>query len=153
LEAGDYQLAAPIVLSAGHSGLSLKGCGGDVTLSVQKGSEAAFQDGVIIILGASDGGLQDRRIAVPGVPYGPTKGALAGLPLAALPPDVASVIRQLVVSIGVRAIDSTALSIKGCAFEFGDFEEDIPNKTGFGIGVFGGGQNDGLILEGNTFGG
>jgi hypothetical protein len=153
LEAGDYQLAAPIVLSAAHSGLSLKGCGGDVTLSVQKGSEAAFQDGVIVIVGASDVVLENLRIAIPEVPYVPPKGTFAGLPLAALPPDVASVIRQLVVSIGVRAIDSTALSIKGCAFEFGDFEEDIPNKTGFGIGVFGGGQNDGLILEGNTFGG
>lgn len=153
LEAGEYPLTGPIVLTEAHSGLSIKGCGDDVVLSVRKGSEGAFQDGVIVIVGASDVRLSKLRIEIPEVPFVSPKKTFAGLPLAALPPDVSSVIGQLVVSIGVRAINSTELTIRDCLFEFGNFGKDIPNKAGFGVGVFGGGSNDGLILEGNTFSG
>jgi malectin (di-glucose binding ER protein)/uncharacterized protein DUF6519 len=153
LEPGSYTLTQPLLFTAEHSGITLKACGKGVRLAIKSGSEAAFQDGMVVIINATDVSLVGLQFVIPEVPFTPTDGKFAGLALASLPPDVQAIVRNLVVSIGVRVINGTTLSVTGCAFDFGDFEEDLSDRTGFGVGIFGGGRNDGLVIEGNSFAG
>jgi malectin (di-glucose binding ER protein)/uncharacterized protein DUF6519 len=153
LEPGTYTLTEPLVFTAEHSGIALKGCGKGVRLGIKPGSEAAFQDGMVVVVNATDVSLEGLQFLIPEVPFTPVEDKFAGLALASLPPDMQVTVRNLVVSIGVRVVNGTSLSIRDCAFDFGDFEEDLSDKTGFGAGVFGGGRNDGIVLEGNSFAG
>jgi Family of unknown function (DUF6519)/Malectin domain len=153
LEAGSYQLTQPLRLGIAHSGFTIDGCGGGAVLSVPAGSVAAFQDGMVVLDNANGVTLRGLHINVPEVPFSAPGGQFAGLPVASLAPQVQAAVQGLYVSIGVRAVNATGLTVESCAFDFGDFEEDSVGNGAVGIGVFGSGANDGLRLSRNEFGG
>lgn len=153
LEAGSYQLTQPLRLGSAHSGLTIDGCAGAAVFSVPAGSVAAFQDGMVVLDNANGVTLRGLHLNVPEVPFTAPGGQFAGLPVASLPPQVQAAVQGLYVSLGVRAVNTTGLTVENCAFDFGDFEEDPVGNGAVGIGIFGSGANDGLRLSGNEFGG
>ena len=153
LEAGSYQLTQPLRLGAAHAGFTIDGCGGGAVFSVAAGSVASFQDGMVVLDNANGVTLRGLVLNVPEVPFTAPGGQFAGLPVASLPPQVQTAVQGLYVSLGVRAVNATGLTVENCAFDFGDFEEDSVGNGAVGIGIFGSGANDGLRLTGNQFGG
>jgi len=153
LAAGSYPLTQPLRLGSAHSGFTLDGCGGGAVFSVPAASVSAFQDGMVVLDNANGVTLRGLHFNVPEVPFTAPGGQFAGLPVTSLAPQVQAAVQGLYVSIGVRAVNATGLTIENCAFDFGDFEEDSVGNGAVGIGVFGSGANDGLRLTGNEFGG
>src|SRR5262249_40196218 len=140
-------------LGSAHSGFTIDGCDAGAVFSVPAASVSAFQDGMVVLDNASGVTLRGLHLNVPEVPFTAPGGQFAGLPVTSLAPQGQAAVQGPYVSIGVRAINATGLTVENCAFDFGDFEEDSVGNGAVGIGVFGSGANDGLRLTGNEFGG
>src|SRR5215469_3541771 len=153
LAAGSYPLTQPLRLGSAHSGFTIDGCDEGAVFSVPTGSVAAFQDGMLVLDNATGVTLRGLHFNVPEVPFTAPGGQFAGLPVNSLAPQVQAAVQGLYVSIGVRAVNATGLTVENCAFDFGDFEEDPVGNGAVGIVVFGSGANDGLRLRGNEFAG
>ena len=153
LAAGSYQLTQPLRLGSAHSGFTIDGCDRGAVFSVPASSVAGFQDGMLVLDNATGVTLRGLHFNVPEVPFTAPGGQFAGLPLTSLAPQVQAAVQGLYVSIGVRAVNATGLTVENCEFGFGDFEEDPVGNGAVGIGIFGSGANDELRLTGNEFGG
>ncbi len=69
-------------------------------------------------------------------------------------PDVQTMLKNLVVSIGVRCVNAMGMTVENCEFGFADFEEDLAaNAQAFGVGIFGTGQCSNWEVTGTTFAG
>jgi hypothetical protein len=146
LQAGTYALTAPLRLTMAHSGITLKGCDGEASLTVAAGSASAFQDGMVVLDQASAITLAGISFTLQQVPFTAPSGLFAGLPLSS--PGMPSALQSLTVSIGVRAVSSLALTITGCTFTFG--AQGSTSGT-FSVGVLQTGPSDGLVMEKNEF--
>jgi hypothetical protein len=156
LGAGIYSLAAPLRFTAAHSNIGLKACqDGSVTIQVQQGQESQFGDGMIVFDNASNVSLRGIYFAVPIVNFTAAGSKFAGLAVSSLPPDLQTMLGNLVVSIGVRPVNCTGLAIENCEFGFADFEEDLPNANAqpFGAGILASGASSSWQITGTTFAG
>lgn len=154
---GTYSLTAPLRLTAAHSNLTLKACQeGTVVLQPKIGNENQFNDGLIVLDNAKNVTLQGLTFSMPLAPFAQTKHQFAGLPISSFAPYVQSVVNKLAVSVAVRPISCSSLTIENCRFEFPDLRSrykgtvDIFFDT-IGVGIFAGGVCDGLELIGNVF--
>jgi hypothetical protein len=154
LAAGTFNLPAPLRFGSAYAGIGLKACQpGSVNLQAQAGQESEFADGVIVLDNVAGISLAGLYVAVPVVNFA-TGGSFAGQAVTGLDPDVQAIVNNLVVSIGVRAVNCPALSVTACEFGFADFTSDIPtNAVPFGVGIFGTGQCTGWTVSETTFGG
>jgi hypothetical protein len=151
---GTYSLTAPLRWQTAHSNIGLKACqAGGVVIQAQAGQESQFADGLVVLDNVSDVSLNGIYFAVPLVNFTAAGGQFAGAAISSLDPDVQAVVNNLVVSIGVRPVNCSGLTIENCQFGFADFEEDIPNPNAqpFGVGVFASGQAGNWRISGNTF--
>jgi hypothetical protein len=119
---GVYDLPAPLVLTSKHSGFTIEGCHGGVTLQAAAGTEKAFLDGLMVVASADQVTLKGVTFRMPLVPFAAAGGKFAGLDPTALAglggPKVAT-LRNLFVSVGLRPIECTDLTVEGCDFLYG----------------------------------
>jgi Family of unknown function (DUF6519)/Malectin domain len=152
LEAGTYQLPAPLRLSSAHANLTIAAClPGNVRIVAQSGNEAQFNDGLIVLDNAQSITLSGLNFVVPVSLYSPT--SFAGLPINSLSASVVSMVQSLAVSIGIRIVNASNISVTKCAFSLGSFGQQIlkENVTLFSAAIFTTGQNTGFHIEGNQF--
>lgn len=131
LTPGVYALPEPLRLTIEHSGLTIESCDDGADLRAATGAEAKFLDGLIVLDRANSVTLRGLRFTLPQVPFVAAGGKLAA------PPAVRKNVPQtllddLFVSIGVRAIHCALLAIDDCLFRFTVTER----KSVLGIGVF-----------------
>ncbi|MGH9586616.1 MAG: malectin domain-containing carbohydrate-binding protein, partial [Acidobacteriaceae bacterium] len=152
LAAGTYSLPAPLRLTSAHTNITLKACRpGSVRLQAQAGNESSFNDGLIVLDNVTAFTLSGIDLLVPVAFF---TGTFAGLAATAMPSDVASMAGSLVVSIGVRIINGSEITITDCAFGVASrglaSNQQRPSAL-FSAGIFASGQNDGIRVEGNQF--
>lgn len=164
---GVYELREPIVLTAAHSGIELEACRDGVTIA--GGNDAAFTDGLVQIEGATGvtfRGIQfsilvlpargataaprpgDFESLLPGV-FALARGGLSGLDLnfnVFFPTGVGS-------AIGIRAIDTRALTVEDCQFLFPTAADmrALGLSGAIGAGVLLYGQCNQLAVRHNSF--
>jgi hypothetical protein len=128
---GIYELTEPLMLRHEHSYFTFEACPGGVTLRAAKGSESAFQQGLITLSEAQN------------VTF---RGLTFDLPL------VLSTLRdpQIYVSVGLRPVGCPKLSVEDCSF---DFSTPPDGKLPLAVGIFGGGNCIGLRVIGSRFNG
>jgi hypothetical protein len=147
---GEYSLASPLRFTSAHNNITLQACEpGTVSINAQTGEESQFSDGMVVLDDVTNVTLSGLQFNVPLVTFSAT--TFGGLPITSLDPEVTSIVENLVVSIGVRAMNCTSVTIANCQFGFADFSN--ANANPFGVGVFAGGQCSGLQLTGNEFAG
>lgn len=159
LAPGIYNLNAPLRFASENSNISLQACQpGTVVIQAQSGQEGQFFDGLIVLDGVNNVTLSGLQFSIPLVNFSPS--TFAGLPVTSsnttsLDPTIAALVENLVVSIGVRPVNCTGITIENCQFDFADFEEDISNANAvpFGVGIFASGPCTGLQVQNNQFAG
>ncbi|GHJ47485.1 hypothetical protein Cs7R123_48270 [Catellatospora sp. TT07R-123] len=127
LRAGRYQLAEPLVLTAGHGRLHLEGCGGAVVLAVAPGREDAFPQGMIVAVGVEAVTVTGITFELPPA-YGLTDGSADDFRLA--DDRISAVHRGRGAAIAVRSVNTRDLRIADCTFDF-DIGYD-PDQRGVG---------------------
>jgi hypothetical protein len=165
---GVYQLREPIVLTAEHSGLEFEACRDGVTIA--GGNDAAFTDGLVQIEGATGvtfRGIQFSILVLParGSTAAPRTfdietlplletfriggGGISGLDLnfnVFFPTGVGS-------AIGIRAIDTRALTVEDCQFLFPTTADlrtlGLSGAIGAGLLLYG--QCNQLAVRRNSF--
>jgi Malectin domain/Family of unknown function (DUF6519) len=154
---GTYSLTTPLRLTAAHSNLTLKACQeGTVVLQAKTGNENQFNDGLIVLDNAKNVTLQGLTFSIPLAPFAQTSHQFAGLPISSFAPYVQSAVNKLAVSVALRPISCSSLTIENCRFEFPDLRSRYRERANlffdtFGVGIFAGGVCDGLELIGNVF--
>jgi hypothetical protein len=150
---GTYFLPATLRIPTGQANITIEACQkGTARLQAQAGSEAQFVDGLVALYSANNVALRGLQLILPVAR--PAPGQFAVLPLSSLDYEVGGTLSNLLVSVGVRAVSCSALTIENCQFDFADMEQDVPQiATPFGVGVFAGGRCDQWRLTGNTFAG
>lgn len=150
---GTYVLSSPLRFTSAHSGITLRACQeGTVLLQAEPRSEGQFADGLVVLDTAHNVTLRGLEFVLPALPFRPTRGQFAGLPVTSLDPDVQTVVRNLQVSIGVRPVSCTALTIEKCRFQLGGpRDRAADNAIPFRVGVFAAGECSDWRLEGNEF--
>ena len=154
---GTYSLKAPLLLTVANSNLTLKACQkGTVVLQAEIGKENQFINGLIVLANTKNVTLEGLTFSSPLVAFTSTNSQFAGLPIGSFGPYVQSQLNKLTVSIGVRPINCSSLTIENCLFEVSDprtLYVNNPNAGAdiFGAGIFAGGQCDDLRLVGNNF--
>ena len=148
LSAGSYLLPAPLRLGARHEHLTLAGAHPGVLLRASDPGANLFLDGLVVIAEAPHVTLQNLRLEQPLVPH---KGALDALGLSAKEVDElawldGARLKDLRVSVGLRLVQSTGVTVERCIFA----APDTPGAV-FGAGVFLGGDCPRLTLRGNRF--
>jgi hypothetical protein len=152
LEAGTYSLPTPLRLTSAHTNITLEACQpGSVTLQALPGNEAQFNDGLIVLDNVEDITLSGLDFVVPAAVFAGT--TFAGLPLTSLTADVASLLKGLLVSIGVRMVNASNVTISNCSFDLASTkqQEQQDDSALFAAGIFASGENDGVRVEGNQF--
>ncbi len=131
LQPGAYQLAAPLRLDATHSSFTISGCPGGVILqAVASTPPVSFADGLISISHAKGVKLDNLTFALPSTPF-----------------PYATYSKQVVASVGIRAMDCEDLTVRNCTFQF----PELTQGDLFGAGIFGGGILTGWTIERNQF--
>jgi hypothetical protein len=116
---GTYPLPAPLVLTSHHSGFTIEGCTGGVTLQAAPGSEGNFLDGLMVLASASQVMLKGITFKMPLVPFVSAGGKLAGLDpnvLASIGGPQTATLQNLLVSVGLRVMECTDLTVESCNF-------------------------------------
>ena len=152
LEPGTYSLPAPLRLTSAYANITLEACQpGTATLQALAGNESQFNDGLIVLDNSSSITLSGLALAVPASPYSAT--SFAGLATSALPSSVASMVQSLLVSIGVRIVGGSDISVENCTFQLAstDAVSLNANTAVFAAGIFLNGETDGLTVQGCEF--
>ncbi len=152
LEPGTYSLPAPLRLTSAYSNITLEACQpGSVTLQALAGNESQFNDGLIVLDNSASITLSGLTLTVPPSPY--SASTFAGLATSALPSSVASMVGNLLVSIGVRIVGGSDISVQNCTFVLADSANESfnDNTAVFAAGIFLNGYTVGLTLEGCEF--
>ncbi len=155
LAPGTYSLPSPLRLTSAHTNITLEACQpGTVIIQALSGNEANFTDGVIVLDGSDAITLSGLDFIIPSAPF--SASTFAGMAVSSLDPDVASIIQNLAVSIGVRMVGTTDIAIENCVFQLEAVlkqEAAVINQNAlsFGAGVFASGQNEGFTLQGSQF--
>jgi hypothetical protein len=152
LTTGTYLLPTPLRLTPAHTGITLEACQpGGVYIQAQKGNESQFTDGLIVLDNVEAITFTGIDFLVPVATFSGT--TFAGLPLSSLSPDVSSMLEGLLVSIGIRIVNSSEITIVNCAFSLGYSTEEYHQESSaiLAAGIFVSGQNDGFRIESNQF--
>ena len=148
LSAGTYLLPAPLRLGARHEHLTLTGAHPGVLLRALDPGANLFLDGLIVAAEAARITLQNLHLVQPLVPYTGALEAL-GIPFQEAGDFAwlaAPHLKDLRVSVGLRLVQSTGVTIEKCTFEAMEASGAV-----FGAAVFLGGECQGLTLRGNRF--
>lgn len=148
---GTYSLSQPLYFKS--SNIGLKACQeGTVFIQAQAGQESKFADGLVVLDNVANVSLRGIHFALPAVPFTAPASLFAGVPVVSLG-TVQLVVNNLVVSIGVRPVNCSGLTIENCEFEFTGFEAGVSNQNAqlFGVGIFASGQSSDWRITGNTF--
>ena len=160
LKPGIYKLPKPLRLDSGHSGLTLQGCQDGVVLQAAAGSEKAFLDGLIVLVGAERVTLRHLQFHIPTVPFVAAGGQLTGVTREQLQQWKANVGGDVGVCIGVRPVQCSQLAIEDCHFRFlSDVTRDnLPTTLRelelagiWGVGIFAASDCLGLTVHRNRF--
>lgn len=145
LAPGTYTLSRPLVITADHANLTIRGCSEGVTIQVED-EHPVFVLGVILLEGVTNFTLRDLELHVPLVRLRIGATAIAGLPTdrRAL---AASYGKLLDCSIGVYARGGTGLRFENCTFTFGQ----SANRNVFGSAIFATRAVSGLEIRDCTF--
>jgi len=153
---GTYSLPAPLRFTSAHTNIGLKGCrAGGVVIQAQSENESQFADGLIVLDNVSNVSLRGISFAMPLVKFSAPDGRFAGAPVDALYSDMQRVVNNMAVSIGVRPVNCTGLTVEDCTFDFTGFENLISNSNAspFAVGIFASGQSSGWQIRRTTFSG
>jgi Family of unknown function (DUF6519) len=132
-KAGTYSLEEPLRLSAQHTGLTLEGCNGGVTLEASADADmTTFLDGLIVLMLANDVSLKNLSILAPSVPL---QQALEGLKLFENYSSITSAPASLQSVVGIRLVQCLRVTIEGCSMEFAPQANFL--TVGFGVYVTG----------------
>ena len=137
LRPGEYDLPAPLLLTADHSNFTIEACAGGVTLAAAQGAEAAFLQGLVVLQAAQNVTFRGIQFKLPLVPLGSTTLATSGVAEAA----------SVLLSFGLRPIDCTGLTIEGCQFTF----TPTTNIAMVAVGILAAGECLGLRVMGSQF--
>jgi hypothetical protein len=135
LRPGKYTLAAPLRLTAKHSGLVLEGCQPGVALSATDGKLDAFRDGLIVLTQTDNFTLRGLDIAVP-LHHGADRIF-----------SEAPAKQPAYTGIGVRAIQCGGLTVAECRFHVGTIAKAVIGAAC----IRAGGACPGLAIEDNVF--
>ena len=155
LAPGTYNLTAPLRFTSAHTNITLKACQtGTAVLQAQAGQESQFADGLIVLDNVTEITLKGLQFELPVVPLSPT--VFAGLSISTLTnmdPVVATGAQSLAVSVGVRPINSTSVTIEECLFDLTPLGGNLPSDSSipFGVGILACGQCTGMQIEENEF--
>jgi len=152
LEAGTYSLPAPLRLTSAYQNITIEACQpGSVNIQALQGNESNFSDGLIVLDQSSSIKFTGLNFLVPVTNYSAT--TFAGQALSSLDSSVASMVQNLFVSIGIRGVSGTTISITQCAFELGYSAEGKGTQYSslFAAAIFLNGQSSGLTIDNNEF--
>jgi len=144
LRPGTYGLPAPLRIPSGTANLAIEACQSGTAVLSATGPASGFLDGLVSLYGSNNVTLSGLHFTLPVTPLAEATGA--GL-LATLRTDVKA-LAGLTVSIGVRAVNCTGLTIELCQFDFSALAD---LDSAFGVGVFASGQCRQWRLAGNEF--
>ena len=149
LEPGTYSLPRPLVLTRGHSGVTIKACGPGVVIEPVDPAGRQFLLGLLILDQPDDFELRGVELHLPLAPFALTAAQrkAAGAALLSDRRSLASAfLSRLGLSLGVYLAGGGGAAIRDCTFVFPPAGDGV-----FGAGVFAVGSVDGLELEGNRF--
>jgi len=158
LQPGRYVLDGPLKLGVEQSDLTIEGCGKGAVLVPSGTSTTVFAGGLVQVAEASHVTLRGLEIELPLVP--PSTTEKTPIDFANIDASVTTFFPQRALGIGVRAVQTTALTVSDCTFRFPlSVETGTTPVTGaataptpiFEVGVLAQGEVTGLVLEGNTF--
>jgi hypothetical protein len=143
LSTGTFVLSQPLLLTKGHSGLSIEGCHGAVVIQASpKTKPQEFIQGLVVVAGADSITLKGLTFNPPAVELAlalrENKNALASLG------SVAN--ESAKVMWGLRVRDCTRLTVTGCSFQLSP-----PAGETFGAGIFASGICSALEVSDNQF--
>jgi len=121
LSSGVYPLPAPLVLTSQHSNFTIEGCPGGVTLQAAAGAEQNFLDGLMVLAAANNVTLRGLTFQMPLVPFAAAGGKLAALDpavLAGVGGPKAETLQNLLVSVGLRPVECSGLTVENCTFVY-----------------------------------
>ncbi|HMD96341.1 MAG TPA: DUF6519 domain-containing protein [Terriglobia bacterium] len=144
---GNYRLAAPLRLLPEHSNLTIKACGGGVTISAAFESPREFALGLVLVDRASHVALRGLSFELPAVPLFNAGFRLANLDQEALTRAGEQQLASVVVAIGLRVLSGQWLTVEGCTFNY----PSLQSGTTFTVGVFAAGDCAHLSVRGNSF--
>jgi hypothetical protein len=144
---GVYRLAAPLVLGRRSSTLTIEGCHDGAILEPAKATDPDFLEGIVVLVQADDVTLRNIRFRLPEVPFQKSKGKFVGLSATELRRLLGRPLSDLFVSIGIRPVQCSRLTVDECTFEY-----KAPGAHDWlAAGVFGTGDGTGLRLTNNHF--
>jgi hypothetical protein len=152
LEPGIYSLSEPLRLTSAYSNITLEACQpGSVTLQALAGNESQFNDGLIVLDNSATITLSGLTLRVPTSAY--SASTFAGLATSALPSAVASMVQNLLVSIGVRIVNGKDISVQNCTLLLADSAAALltARTALFAAGIFLNGETGGLTVGGCEF--
>jgi hypothetical protein len=144
---GKYSLAETLRLGSEHSSFTIEACNGGVVLQAAEGAEPRLLHGLLLVDRASDVTVRGLRFEMPWVPFAKAGGKLAAIDPKVLQQVSGPVIGKLQVSIGLRALECSGLTIDSCAFHF----TDTKDANAIAIGVLASGACSGLKISRSTF--
>jgi Family of unknown function (DUF6519)/Malectin domain len=148
LEPGTYSLPAPLRLTSAFSNITLEACQpGTVILKALAGNESQFNDGLIVLDNSESIALSGLTLQAPTSPY--SASTFAGLASSALPASVASMVQNLLVSVGLRIVSGNDISVQNCTFLLADTTKEFlnDNTAVFAAGILLNGSTVGLKVE------
>ena len=157
LKPGRYTLEQPITLGQQHSNLTLRGSPEATTLSAAPSFEKAFGQGMIVPAGASNVTITGLELELPQVPAALPKVRASQQQDKTFAAAVNAVAANRHISIGIRPVHCTALTISDCVFRFTLGTQvtapaaAAPPAAVFGAGVFAAADCVGLHLGRNRF--
>jgi hypothetical protein len=152
LDPGTYSLSEPLRLTSAYSNITLEACQpGTVTLQALAGNESQFNDGLIVLDNSASITLSGLTLRVPTSAY--SASTFAGLATSALPSAVASMVQNLLVSIGVRIVNGNDISVQKCTLLLADSAAELltARTALYAAGIFLNGETVGLTVEGCDF--
>jgi hypothetical protein len=135
LKPGNYRLRSPLVLQQQHSNITIEGCIGGVTISVEKGQEKEgnFFSGMIQLNNAQNVTLHGLTLEMPLIAFFESGGTLAGLSGRQLQSLGEGDLLILAASVGITVAGCEELTMEECIF---DFPVPRPGTILFAAGMF-----------------
>ena len=144
---GKYLLAETLRLGSEHSSFTIEACNGGVVLQAAEGAGPKLLHGLLLVDRASDVTVKGLQFEMPWAPFEKAGGKLAAIDAQTIRKVGGPVVSRLQVSIGLRALECSGLTIDSCAFHFTDAKE----ANAIAIGVLASGACNGLKVSRNSF--
>jgi hypothetical protein len=133
LAPGVYTLSETLQINAENRDLTIEACPGRATIRAGSSSQASFIEGLIVISRADNVTLRGLTLQLPQARFAEKdKDTLSGLE----------------VSVGVRPLHCSGLTIEDCEF---DFPTTAQQRTLLGAGIFAASQCTGFSIRRNRF--